>query len=53
MTIKEAQGATVIKGGDSLPSLTFSHGQIYAALSRADMPHMTKTIIDDVKNLHS
>ena len=51
MTINKAQGQSINNLGVYLPSPVFGHGQLYVALSRAGMPHKTKVVISDIKDI--
>ena len=51
MTINKAQGQSINNLEVYLPQPVFSHGQFYVALLRAGLPHRTKVMLIDVKDI--
>ena len=51
MTINKAQGQSINNLAVYLPTPVFGHGQLYVALSRAGMPHKTKVVMSDIKDI--
>ena len=50
MTIDKAQSRSINNLGVYLPKAVFSHGQLYVALSRAELTHRTKVMSTDVND---
>ena len=50
MTINKAQSRSINNLGVYLPKAVFSHGQLYVALSRAELTHRTKVMSTDVND---
>ena len=50
MTINKAQSRSINNLGVYLPKAVFSHGQLYVALSRAELTHRTKVMLTDVND---
>ena len=51
ITISKSQGQSLSRVAVYLPRPTFTHGQLYVALSRAGSPTETKILINDIQNI--